>query len=344
MQQKKAYLAGWCVWVAALMATTLLLSCKKKETPLPVAATPSAVVQDDPDLVCVDLPPTPAAGWRDTSALADQQINAFFFNPLNPNQVIFVANGDLFGFNKMYNYDILTKKMTLLGDNGDYLPRINKKGWIVFNRVDLNIYKVKVNGDSLTQLTFNNTASDPKWDYTGNSIYFYQSAQGSQPTLLVTMNANGSIYTTFPVDLANTAVAHKPERIAYLKSDNDRVSVFLRDLAVNSETLVLSVPATVSTFQTVLSHLVFDATDENLYWSNDQGIFKYNLAAAKPELLKENCSNIVYSRPMMVGNDNLHTFTCHTKKAISPSRVLHQYKALELDLNLKQQREVKIFH
>ena len=61
-----------------------------------------------------------------------------------------------------------------LFNNGNYQAQINNKGWIVFNSNDNNIYKIKANGDSLKQLTFNNISNDPKWDYTNTTIYFFK--------------------------------------------------------------------------------------------------------------------------------------------------------------------------
>jgi len=318
-----------------------LSACRKKAAP---AADPALTVPvnqtDGLDFTCGALPPTPPAfGWKDSIPNQDQSINAFFYNPLNPNQIVYVVNGDEFGYNKVFFYNILTRQSIRLCDNSEYLPRMNRNGWIVYSTADLNIFKVKINGDSLTQLTGNNMNSDPQWDYQGNTIYAYQAASISNASRLVQMRADGSVITTIPLDLPNTAMAHHSNRMAYLKVSASIIFLYLRDLATSSEVLLLSTDKAGTTF----SNLTFDKNDENLYWSSSTGIFKCNIAKPSIDTVMKNCPNATYDKPYASDFGNKITFGCHVKKPIGTTRLLHQYKALELDMNTKQLHEVKVF-
>lgn len=326
-----------------MFGVILISACKKDKAKDPVPETPVAVTSDT-SLKCVNLPSPPQPfGWKDSTASQDKNINAFFYNPLNSNEVIYVANGDVFGYNKMYVYNIPAKQIKYLSDNGSDLPRVNTKGWIVFGRADLNIYKIKVNGDSLVQLTSNNLCRDAKWDNQGNHIFFYQAASGALANVLVETDKNGAVINTTPTELPNTAFAHKTNRVAFIKTSNTTISLYFRDLATGSETLILSAQGGTESFQTQFSNLTFDNADESLYWSNSGGIFKCNLAAPAIETVLKNCSNIKYDRPLITPNSSEITLACHYMRQLSYTQLLHQYKAFEFDLNLKQLHELKVF-
>lgn len=315
-------------------------ACKKKDPP-PVADEPAVI---DSSLKCADIPPPPSTfGWQDTTINEDKNINAFFFNPANPNELIYVANGDVFGYNKMFCYNIPTKTIKYLGDNGNYIPQINNRGWVVFARSDYNIYKIKTNGDSLTQLTSDNISHDPKWNNNGTMILYFKSATGNFPSYVSEMDRNGNSNNIMPVEFANTAFARTNNRIAYLKSEGSTLSVYYKDLAANSETLITSAQGSAATFPTIFQNLTFDNKDENIYWSNAGGIFKYNLTSQRTENIATNCQNTIYARPVIARNADEMTMSCHYIKPISSTKLFHQYKAFKLDLNTREMREVRIF-
>ncbi|MCC6371288.1 MAG: hypothetical protein IT236_09815, partial [Bacteroidia bacterium] len=160
-----------------LILIFFVFGCKKNKNSSTVDPSEPPITIENSAFKCATLPPAPVPfGWKDTTTNVDHNINTFMFNPSNPDEVIIVVNGDMFGYNKMYCYNVRTQSNKYLATLDNFKPSINKYGWIVYSTVDNNIFKIKTNGDSITQLTSNNTTKDPKWDYSGNFIFYFQMA------------------------------------------------------------------------------------------------------------------------------------------------------------------------
>ncbi len=328
----------------AFLSFLFILGCgKKNKDPeqIPEEATPVS----DTGFKCGDLPPTPKNfGWQDTLTNGNKCIHTFFFNPVNADEIIYIVNGDEFGTNKMFNYNIPSGTTTYLANVGNYLPRINSKGWIVYSDLDNNIWKIKSKGDSLTQLTADKHSFDPVWDYSGNYIYYFAEASGSVGSQLMKVSAGGQYVNSFPQDLANTAAFRKSDRILYQKvKNNTNVSVTLRNMQTSSETELISGPKESKSGQANFDNLGLDNTDENFYWSNSNGIFRCNIATLKIDTLYKNCQNMIYNNPVLSLNSDELCYSLQTIKPVSPYKLLHVYKALVYNLANKQNSELKIF-
>lgn len=330
-----------------LFCAFIFFSCKEKEiTPPKVPTIPTIPVENDSSvtLVCDTLSKEPFFGWRDSTIDENKNINAFFFNPVNAKEIIYVANGDMFGYNKLFTYSIPSQKITYLSGSGNYLPKINNRNWLVFSSADFNIYKVKTNGDSLRQLTGENMFHNPHWDYTGKFIYFFQSAYNIQPARFVKTDIKGNPIDYLPAEFPVMTMCKKKNGMAYLKNNvNNYISVYYRDLAKNSETLLLtSESVSASSPELTFNHLTFDNNDENLYWSNDKGIFMYNIAEKKITQLYANCKTLTYNRPMVTINSDKLTYTCHIIKQLDYQTLFHFYKTFQMDIKTQAVKEISV--
>lgn len=92
-------------------------------------------------------------------------------NPNNPYEfVYFRANPDDLPNNGLYVYNMCTKEITFLnviGDNMDW----SVKDWIIF-KGGSQLYKIKSNGDSLTQLT-STSGTRAKWNPDGTKFIYH---------------------------------------------------------------------------------------------------------------------------------------------------------------------------
>lgn len=92
------------------------------------------------------------------------------FNPANPYEIAFMER---WGGTRIYKFSFITGLKTLIHNGGYYSTDWSSKGWIIFTNGDLQLWKVKENGDSLTQLTnngdFNNQA---KWSPDGTRFAY----------------------------------------------------------------------------------------------------------------------------------------------------------------------------
>ncbi len=90
------------------------------------------------------------------------------FNPNNSDEMAYWGGNTKWNF---YSYNLVTKQRVKLTDLiPQNPPKWHRNGWIAFNAEDNNIYKVKSNGDSLTQLTFTRDCFMPEWNLSGDTI------------------------------------------------------------------------------------------------------------------------------------------------------------------------------
>ncbi|MCB0853106.1 MAG: hypothetical protein KDD63_12855, partial [Bacteroidetes bacterium] len=96
------------------------------------------------------------------------------FNPRNSNQIAFIrwnTQSIPFVF-ELCSYDFCKDKLVVLTDKAFSRPDWSVKGWIVFKGPGSQIWKIKSNGDSLTQLTMvpNENFNRPTWNNSGTKF------------------------------------------------------------------------------------------------------------------------------------------------------------------------------
>lgn len=326
-----------------LLAALLVWSCKKKEPPEPPAAPPPPVPQQPADTVCQPIPDPPSGFiWQDSTADVNKNINAYFQNPLNGNEVFVVVNGPQTSSNQLLAVDLITKKTRFITNTDGYLPSINKQGWILFSNLDDHVYKIKVNGDSLTRLNALQGAHDPKWDHSGTHFYYLQDAVATIESRLNYANAEGQVLNGWAQDLAYTAPFHKSNRIIVQVKTADVVTLkIVNNDSLTSSTL-FSGPYDTQNHVSHFRYLMVDENDENIYWSNHLGIFRHNLALGKTDTLLKNCETVMYDRPLPGGPNEL-MLSKHTISVLKPVHLFHEFKAAEVDARTGQVRIVNVF-
>jgi hypothetical protein len=320
-------------------------SCKKKEdtTPAPTEdPTPVAPVSVIPD--CESLPPEPKPfGWTDSTLDASRNFLAFNYNPLDPNEFVYVLDGDIGGYSPIYFMNVVSGQKKQLGNAGPFLPNISKTGWLTYSSIDNNVYKIKCNGDSVSQLSLNNISLNPHWDYRGRDILFFQEATQNISSQIVKLSASGEVVLQlFQADVPQFATFNKSDQILYCQISGTLATLVHRNLVTSEERVLLSGPYTPKTGKIHFNHLCLDLEDENFYWANDLGIFRANLASVKVDTLYKNCDNRILDYPQISSHARELTMTLHTKKAIGPFILLHAYKTLRVDLSTLETTELKL--
>ena len=328
------------------LSLTLIISCKKEKS-APVSEPPIQTIPADTSIyACKNLPAAPLPfGWRDTTSDPNKNINTYLYNPANPDQIIYVVEGDLFGYNKMFCFDVPLKKTTYLASISDFPPQINKYGWILYSTNDNEVFKVKTNGDSIVKLTIGNKSKDPKWDFTDKNYYIFQMPYNTYPSMLAKLDQNNFALLNFPLEMPNTAAFKKSNKIIYLKTNENTISLIQREInAPNAEKILLTIPFSPTSTSNLFDNLTLDQTDENVYWSNTSGILKCNLSSLKVDTVLKNCANIKYDNPIFQSfKPNSILLTAHLIQNINAFQLLHTYKAIEYNVLSKEKTEVKIF-
>lgn len=112
-------------------------------------------------------------------------------NPKNPYEIAYLrrengvqADDDM----DLYKYNFCSGKSTLITNHVAYSPDWSIKDWIIYTGTDRNLWKIKSNGDSLTQLTFTGSfQNNAQWNPSGNKYIW----NGSQIA-----NENGNLLKT----------------------------------------------------------------------------------------------------------------------------------------------------
>jgi hypothetical protein len=120
---------------------------------------------------CAIIPPNISSQPRQIKETSFQRL-APCFNPLNANEFIYLTQDSFFN-NSLIKCDLTSKKETVIltGQRIIRQPKWGKNGWILFAGLNLQIYRVKDNGDSLTQLTSVYSNTYPEW-YGTDKIFF----------------------------------------------------------------------------------------------------------------------------------------------------------------------------
>lgn len=131
---------------------------------------------------CTEIPNAPVGlGYQYILDTLKPSYEAPYYNPNNPDEIVFLINDfkkEKFG---LYYLNLVTKEKKILYDRRvHFQPKWGKNGWILFCGNNKQAWKVKPNGDSLTQLTFDGENYSPEWNKDG--------------TLFLTNNYKGKYY------------------------------------------------------------------------------------------------------------------------------------------------------
>lgn len=155
------------------------------------------------------------------TALSKYDFISLDFNPSNSHQICFTRVNTNDNSFQLVTFDICTGELKVIVPNAQYNCKWSKKDWIIFEGGN-QIWKVKSNGDSLTQLTFGGGHhSRPIWSPNG-SKFIYQ--KDSDPPYVIANEAGTTIDT---VNLANANL--------YNWQTNNQIVVSLYNSTPNSE-------------------------------------------------------------------------------------------------------------
>jgi hypothetical protein len=331
--------------IALLLALTF---CKKQgenpgDTPPEEPAAPV-----DTGLGCRNLPPTPVPfGWYDSIRDPDENITAFVINPVNPSEAIIVVEGNILGYNKMFTFNIPSRTSKYLASIGDFLPQVNKQGWILYNTSDFDIFKIKANGDSLTQLTHNKRSMDPKWDHTGKNFYYLETAYLNMQSAIIKRTASGVFLNQIEAGMPNIACFKKSDKILLMRVYDTTITVYQRTLTsgpgYGSEKAVATGSFSIRG-EPFFDDLTVDCDDQYMYWCNSKGVFRQNLSGGTPELVLKSCGNYKFMNPLIISaNPSELTVSCHFMIPLDARRLYHEYRPYQMNIATRELTRLRIF-
>jgi hypothetical protein len=204
------------------------------------------------------------------------------FNPDNANEFLFVYYPPG-GSNSLYKYNMLTKELKLIftGTTMVYRSRYGRNGWIMLNLIDGNIWKIKDNGDSLTQLTNTGNCYHPHWNYKYDRIGYETNSNGYYYGVII--NPAGNYIDT---------VHYGWDEITTWLSRRYIVNAMLRISTYEIETDEYNV---IKDFETASSGAAYGVAilrdDNTIIWSYKEGIFETTIDSRNTRSLYPSCNS-----------------------------------------------------
>jgi hypothetical protein len=129
---------------------------------------------------CIPIPDNTKAAFGWNYNLDTPYFSATSFNPLNSNEFCYIKGvGSVVS---LLTFNMQSKISTpVYTGNVFYEPQWGSNNWILFDANNI-VYKVKTNGDSLTQLTYNASFTYPKWSADASELiaaYFIAQSYGA---------------------------------------------------------------------------------------------------------------------------------------------------------------------
>ncbi|MEN9582478.1 MAG: hypothetical protein RL641_432 [Candidatus Parcubacteria bacterium] len=260
------------------------------------------------DSICINLPPSPSIGW---TYLIDTPNYSFpFFNPNNPSEIIFQKKNYSAANTVLYRFNLLTKQKSILftGENL-YQPKWGKNGWILLNTSDNNIWKIKEDGNSLIQLTYNSTSFAPEWNQACDKIAYFKS-DGISHKLFI-MDENGNNIDSATNYFSSQSCWRHPNLIATITPLN----LIVIDPIADTVKILHEINTG------IFGGAYWLSDHENIIWSYEEGIFITNCITKATHCINASCNTRTYLFPTYAPQTNKVIFNKVEKKAINATEV-----------------------
>ncbi len=212
------------------------------------------------------------------------------FNPTNPNEFIYYKTNTASGIPEVIKFNIASQqKEIVVIMECIRAPKWGRKGWILLNSNDAYIYKVKDNGDSLTQLPLIGLNYYPEWNYDGNKFLVEHRVA----------NATGdtNFYSTSVYDIAGTLIDSIPEILYRGGCWNNINSLLLLNLTPPSGKLSLfnvnsnSVETILDLGNEIVGSNYWCPDGQSILYTDQCGIHTLNIITKEKKCLIHECSN-----------------------------------------------------
>jgi len=280
-----------------------ILSCRK-DTTFP----PECV----PDCECVPIPEYTGTGFGYSFQTEGAYLQKPYFNPNNENEFLFEEGGIIYKYNQATQ-----SKETIYAGAIIFLPKWGKNNWVLLNLPDQNIWKIKSNGDSLTQLTSTSNNFYPEWNKAGDRIIFYNTAL--QKSIL--LDEHGIPLDTLALPIGAISTWQHPSFVANVAGT---VSYF------DPNTLAEQTVYNFNDFETKTGALW---VGNDIYYANDEGIFKVNIFTQVPVLIKLSCNARKYFYPSLAMSGTKIIWQRLDKRLLDAETVLLKSELVVMELD-----------
>lgn len=277
------------------LALLTLLGCRKSETVSPNPPPAGPALPCGTHAECIPLPNPPLGGdwnWQ----IEENFVGHAVFNPNSGNEILLQRDpfGGGWANSELYRYNMVTGTLELIHEGIlTHRPRWGTSGWIAFTQASApnwNIWKVKANGDSLTQLTFNGNSFSPLWSPDGTQIGYETGALGPPQYNLqnIRMTSSGA-----PIDTLWNTGAFAGQAVWALPNRTFNVFAWVYSCHWEgdpSTDLIYQLPDSI--MQNGLPKgAAYLPSSHSMIWSHLTGVYRTNLTTGATERLLATCNS-----------------------------------------------------
>ncbi len=197
--------------------------------------------------------------------LEEYYYNEPILNPNNPFEFAFIRDTDELGWNaELCVYNFCSNETKVLTDVVGYDIDWSVKNWILFTGKDLQLYKIKSNGDSLKQLTDTGTWNDKaRWNPDGTKYLYFD----ADAIIHKICDENGTLIKSFSNNMAEFDWL-SDEKIVFARSSGSQLDIKEYDIETGVEVLLYS-QANIGSGEPIHVH------EEKIYFTSQTGAYLY---------------------------------------------------------------------
>lgn len=274
------------ITILPLIAVLTLTACHKDGPNQP--ACPGTSESEGP---CEPLPlPGGLLGWN--YLLPNHKLRSAGFNPSNGDEIVITESSQAGQGTTMWKYQISSHTLTAiltvdeLSDIGGTAWGSN--GWILVTS-GTNIFKVKANGDSLTQLTFLGGNISPQWS-PSSAAFGYTYINNGPWVSVRTSTSTGISDTLYNTPIFQGSCWYTENQVVWANN----LGVLLGDIAADAWTIVGPTP--VASDPDNSNYFGITTMEQSAVWSHVSGLYRTDLAnGTGTQLLLSTCDSHYFS-------------------------------------------------
>lgn len=306
--------------VTVLSTTPLFISCKKEI---------KIVEPIEENCDCETIYPIPGDSYgyehvHDTSYYLNP-----VFNPNNSNEIAFIDT-DFYNYGmKIYRYNLITKQKQLVF-SGLFQKTLNwtSNDWIIFQQNDFKLYKIKSNGDSLTQINHAYNYFHPAISKDGSKMVVLRVGTAGKSYLI---DMDGNEIDSLENWVHNTGNWNSSNLFAGISSHN-RLKI------INPETNELHFnklyPSTIQDFVWLNEY-------EGIY-STTKGLYKLNYLTKTEQKIKCGCNSRTYRSGSLNSDGTKLVYTRSVLKHLEPTILLEDLQIVIMNIDGSDEEEIII--
>lgn len=226
------------------------------------------------------------------------------FNPLNANEFVYVKKEN--GIISLVKYDLVSKSETIIKKNIAVVdqPKWGINGLMVFSSIDLHLYLIKNNGDSLRRITNYGQNTDPSFLLSDRIFYGVGAATSPGIAGNKIIDYNGKMIDSIrAIDIGGTLGSNDinffGEIATWKKESNNMFSVgYFTKIPIDyKELLIFDYKKYMS-----ITCFFWHPNGIDLFFSSPLGIYKINKSTKKVTQLRNACATRSYVN-ISISND-----------------------------------------